>query len=429
MNPCLGATLVHLYKSMQKENVIWFRNDLRISNNAAVNAAIESGQKTQAIYFLENRTQKIGPYRKTFLIETLESLKTSLINYSITLNIIEGNVFDEIERFLSQKKPMRVFTNKGYAHDEVEQELLFAAEKHIEMAFYDDGFLIAPHALPFEIKDLPNTFTEFRKKLEKIGLDQLVGEHVHNSHISISKNNTQTDTLNRHPKSVFPFRGGESAALERLHDYLWNTRNILRYKETRNGLLGTEYSSKFSPWLACGCISPQCIYTEIKKFEREVEANESTYWLVFELLWREYFRYVMLKYGNKLFLPGGIKEARKETEFNNANQLFDTWTNGQTGDDFVDANMRELKHTGFMSNRGRQNAASYLVHQLKLDWRRGARYFEKMLIDYDVFSNWGNWAYLAGVGNDPRENRVFNTQKQAEMYDPDKAYRKSWLEG
>ena len=80
-----------------------------------------------------------------------------------------------------------------------------------------------------------------------------------------------------------------------------------------------------------------------------------------------------------------------------------------------------------MSNRGRQNVASYLVHQLKLDWRRGAYYFEKMLIDYDVFSNWGNWSYLAGVGNDPRENRVFNTQKQAEMYDADKAYRKCWL--
>ena len=80
-----------------------------------------------------------------------------------------------------------------------------------------------------------------------------------------------------------------------------------------------------------------------------------------------------------------------------------------------------------MSNRGRQNVASYLVHELKIDWRRGARYFEKMLVDYDVFSNWGNWAYLGGVGNDPRENRVFNTQKQAEMYDSNKAYRNNWL--
>jgi deoxyribodipyrimidine photo-lyase len=236
--------------------------------------------------------------------------------------------------------------------------------------------------------------------------------------------------MNRaHPNTAFPFRGGEYAAHERLKDYLWNSHNILKYKETRNGLLGTEYSSKFSAWLACGCISAQEIYFETKKFEQQVESNESTYWLIFELLWRDYFRYVMLKYGTRLFKPAGISgKGSTTTEPNDAAERFDAWVNGTTGDAFVDANMRELKFTGFMSNRGRQNVASYLVHQLKLDWRRGARYFEKQLIDYDVFSNWGNWTYLAGVGNDPRENRVFNTNRQAEMYDPKGEYKKQWLD-
>lgn len=102
------------------------------------------------------------------------------------------------------------------------------------------------------------------------------------------------------------------------------------------------------------------------------------------------------------------------------------WIEGETGDDFVDANMIELKTTGFMSNRGRQNVASYLVHKLNLDWRVGAAWFESMLIDYDVTSNYGNWIYAAGVGNDPRD-RVFNTKKQAGMYDKSGAYRKLWL--
>jgi deoxyribodipyrimidine photo-lyase len=88
--------------------------------------------------------------------------------------------------------------------------------------------------------------------------------------------------------------------------------------------------------------------------------------------------------------------------------------------------MRELAATGFMSNRGRQNVASYLVHDLGVDWRWGAAYFEQQLIDYDPASNWGNWAYIAGVGNDPRPNRKFNTRSQAERYDPEGRYVAVW---
>jgi deoxyribodipyrimidine photo-lyase len=107
--------------------------------------------------------------------------------------------------------------------------------------------------------------------------------------------------------------------------------------------------------------------------------------------------------------------------------LFQKWIDGKTGNDFVDANMVELKQTGFMSNRGRQNVASYLCHDLNIDWRYGAAYFEEQLIDYDVSSNWCNWAYIAGVGNNPRGKSVFNIEKQANDYDRDKSYRKLWL--
>ena len=85
-----------------------------------------------------------------------------------------------------------------------------------------------------------------------------------------------------------------------------------------------------------------------------------------------------------------------------------------------------MNNTGFMSNRGRQNAASYLMHTMKIDWRLGAAYFEKMLIDYDPCSNYGNWIYIAGVGNDPRGGREFNIRKQVETYDPNGDYQKLW---
>jgi deoxyribodipyrimidine photo-lyase len=201
---------------------------------------------------------------------------------------------------------------------------------------------------------------------------------------------------------------------------------IATYKETRNGMVGADYSTKFSAWLAMGCISPRLIYEELKRYERQCLANESTYWLTFELLWRDYFRFMVEKYQSKFFSKAGIRG--RELPLNGTNEkLLQSWINGQTGVDFVDANMVELRLAGFMSNRGRQNVASYYCHELELDWRYGAAYFEQQLIDYDVCNNWGNWAYLAGVGNDPRGTRIFDIEKQALSYDKDLVFRKLWL--
>jgi len=194
---------------------------------------------------------------------------------------------------------------------------------------------------------------------------------------------------------------------------------------TRNGLLGADYSTKFSSWLAFGCVSPRRIYFEIKKYERERVKNDSTYWVIFELIWRDYFRFVCAKYGTLVFYPGGIMQKRVKWDKDEAK--FKKWADGLTGVPFVDANMRELLHTGWMSNRGRQNVASFLTKDLKLDWRLGAEWFEYMLIDHDVCSNYGNWNYSAGIGNDPREDRKFNMVKQATDYDAKGEFVKLWV--
>jgi deoxyribodipyrimidine photo-lyase len=143
------------------------------------------------------------------------------------------------------------------------------------------------------------------------------------------------------------------------------------------------------------------------------------------LLWRDYFRNIAAKFGKKIFLKNGIKHQTNKKKFDP--EIFKKWTLGETGEDFVDANMKELLQTGWMSNRGRQNVASYWIHDLNMDWRPAAAWFEQQLIDYDVYSNYGNWIYLAGVGNDPRPNRKFNIQKQAEQYDQQGEYMNKWL--
>jgi len=132
-----------------------------------------------------------------------------------------------------------------------------------------------------------------------------------------------------------------------------------------------------------------------------------------------------MKHKNKFFSRNGIRDV--EYDWNTDMQAFKSWTNGRTGVPFVDANMRELNETGYMSNRGRQNVASFLTDVLDIDWRMGAMYFQSRLVDYDVCSNWGNWAYTAGVGNDSRDDKYFNVIKQAKKYDSNGEYVRHWI--
>ena len=220
--------------------------------------------------------------------------------------------------------------------------------------------------------------------------------------------------------------GGCQTGLERLKHYFWDTESVTDYKETRNGLLGLDYSSKFSAYLAHGCLSPKMIYHELEQYEKQVKKNSSTYHLFFELLWRDFFRLMGKKHGNTIFQKGGIKQEER-CELTDNIALFKIWSEGRTGIPFIDAAMRELNTTGFMSNRARQNVASFLVNDLHVNWQMGAEYFESLLIDYDPCSNWGNWNYVSGVGCDPRENRYFNIILQAKRYDAQGNFVKHWI--
>ncbi len=429
----------------EKTILVWFRNDLRIHDNEILWEASQKASTIIPVYCLDPRyftqtsfgTQKTGNFRAQFLLESLDDLKSSLQKLGGDLLIVKGIPEDILPELCKKYEVDEVYHHREVASEETHissnvEDALWKTQ--INLKHFIGHTMHHKEDLPFPIKDIPNVFTKFRKKVEReaeIRLSFATPTQINvPKELEESSIPTMADLGLAVPdvdkRQVLDFKGGETEGLKRLKHYLWDTDSLQTYKKTRNGLIGADYSSKFSPWLAAGCLSPRAIYWEVKQYEKERGANESTYWLIFELLWRDYFRFMFKKHGTSYFVEEGFKGKSQEYA-DNQTLLFEKWRNAETGIPFVDANMKELNLTGFMSNRGRQNVASYLVNDLKVNWTWGAAYFEEKLIDYSPASNWGNWAYIAGVGNDPRDNRYFNIEKQAAEYDPKGAYVDLWL--
>lgn len=423
-------------------NLVWFRNDLRTQDNTSLYKACKTSGQVIAVYCLDPRQfemnkhgfKKTEKYRAKFLLETLRNLKNNLAALNITIFIYHDIPENVLPKLVQEYSITSVFFQKEWTPDEVS---INASSKikipNVNFIETYDQFLFHPDAIPYsDFNKIPEVFTEFRKKCEKESKIKAVvlveaqakENFIETSNVIPSLEDLGLESFKLDKNSAFPFRGGETQALKRMENYFFETENLSEYKKTRNGLIGENYSSKLSAWLANGSISARTIYWEVQNYEQEVCKNEDTYWLIFELIWRDYFKYISLKHGDKIFKLDGI--LQKQYEWKTNDKAFREWKNGNTREPFVNANMIELQRTGFMSNRGRQNVASYWAKEWEQDWRIAAKYFESMLIDYDVHSNYGNWMYNAGVGNDPRD-RKFNIKRQAEMYDAQGKYQKIWL--
>ncbi|MGF1514954.1 MAG: DASH family cryptochrome [Elainellaceae cyanobacterium] len=429
---------------MANRTLIWYRNDLRLHDHEPLAKALKAGAQVVPIYCFDPRQfgttafgfPKTGPFRARFLLESAADLRENLRSLGSDLVIRCGEPETVIPALVGDLEIDSVYYYREVTSEEIRVEDAVAAALEpldIRVQSFWGATLHHVDDLPFEIGKLPDVFTRFRKAVEKESTvyptfarpDALpslpevdLGELPTPEQLGVK-------TRAFDERGVLNFKGGETAGQARLKDYFWQQDALRRYKQTRNGMLGADYSSKFSPWLALGCLSPRYVYEEVQRYETERVENDSTYWLVFELRWRDYFRFVALKYGDALFRPAGIQGV--DIPWEHDWDRFERWQKGETGFPLVDANMRELAATGFMSNRGRQNVASFLTKNLGIDWRMGAEWFESLLVDYDVCSNYGNWNYTAGVGNDARGFRYFNIPKQSKDYDEKGRYVKHWL--
>jgi deoxyribodipyrimidine photo-lyase len=437
----------------EKRILVWFRNDLRTHDNEVLSRALQAADGLPnsliPVYCFDTRQfaptslgfPKTGIFRTQFLLQAVADLQQRLQALGSRLVLRVGLPEYEISLLARQCQVDAVYTMQEVTPEELAVEASLEAklwEHKIALNRFWTSTLYHLEDLPYPVCNLPDIFTTFRKSVERqtkvrplwpmpnaLPSVQLPQE-LYQDALPTTEDLGLGAAAIPDERTAMPYAGGETAALERVREYFWQKNLLSQYKETRNGLIGTDYSSKFSAWLALGCLSPRYVYEEVHKYEYQIIQNDSTYWLVFELLWRDYFRFVAKKYGNRIFLPEGIR-GDNALKMQKARKRFDKWVEGRCKEPFVDANMRELALTGFMSNRGRQNVASYLVKDLQVYWIWGAMYFESMLIDYDPCSNWGNWCYVAGVGNDPRENRYFNIPSQAKRYDPKGEYVRLWM--
>ncbi|KAJ0405507.1 hypothetical protein P43SY_011355 [Pythium insidiosum] len=433
--------------------IVIFRNDLRLHDNPVLTSALQQCARLLPVFIWDPRFfgedkatwhfkfPRCHGRQKRFLLESIGDLKARLQSKQSDLILLQG---DPLRVLRDQVLPLykgddvRLFMSAEYTYEE--NILVHQLRRHVPdvpLRVIHTSTMVPPHKLPCRIQEMPDVFSQFRTMVEKARrFDSAVVAPPVPEPTQLKPLPSQLpssvdsildglETLPRQPaKSAFPWKGGETAALERMHSYFYGG-NVRTYKQTRNGLVGTEYSTKFSPWLARGCLSARQIMHDLARYEDAKGGNESTYWVWFELLWRDYLKFVAMKFGNRLFFEGGIYD--KQLEWHNDMAKFRKWCEGKTGVPFVDANMRELAATGWMSNRGRQNVASFLVRDLKIDWRLGAEWFESLLLDHDPASNYGNWLYVAGLGNDPREDRYFNMIKQAKDYDPHGEFVLQWL--
>jgi len=288
------------------------------------------------------------------------------------------------------------------------------------------------------------TMTQFRERCQgtlpvREPLEvPLVSEEMHCEELrtymkEYSISSTNLDTTSCEIREDIPIE--EEVALKHLESVLHNDAYMASYRTSRMSASTSERGAMLSTALSLGTLSPRMVYRKVydrllakKKAQgvswtwgpKVTSSSLGEEWLLMHLVIRDYFIYSAEHEGDRIYTFGNDREWSQDKD------AFNHWIHGQTGFPFVDASMRELHATGFMSNRGRQNVASFLTKELGIDWRWGEEYFQNTLIDHDSDVNAESWAYIAGVGPGRRDTK-FMTVTQGEKYDPDGSHIARWI--
>ncbi|MBV7299403.1 DASH family cryptochrome [Enterovibrio paralichthyis] len=414
------------------KGLFWFRHDLRIADNPALVALSRRCNKALMVYVIDpdwfrptnHHSKHLGRFREEFLYQSLRALERELKKRKQRLVVKVGNPLVVIPELCKKHQIDLVSVTDHPGVYERQQVAYLMRTLPCEVSVSESFTLYLQSQLNFDKTTLPPTFSQFRKHIERKNILPCIPISAPDSLPAFIDERRDLWGGQEFVYDLSPYHGGEDAGSVQLNQFFWKTYGLKNYKQTRNGFDGWQFSSRLSAWLANGSLSPRIVAAELDNVEYRHGRSESTEAMFAELLWREYFQWMMHCHGAKMFAFGGIKDKRPLTTY--YSEHYKAWEQGTTEFPIVNACMRQLNQTGYMSNRGRQIVASCLVNELGVDWRFGAAYFEQQLIDFDVAANYGNWQYLAGVGADPRGQRHFNLEKQAKEYDPDGTFVERW---
>jgi deoxyribodipyrimidine photo-lyase len=422
---------------MGKKILVWFRNDLRLHDNEMLVEAVAKADEVLPVYVFDPRhfektqyhTYKTGATRTKFLIESVTSLQQSLQEMGGNLMVLQGYPEEVLPALVVKYDITEVYHHREVASEETAVSLKLEDalwKQKVNLKHFIGHTLYNKEDLPFPIKDIPDVFTQFKKKTER----DAVVKPCFPTPAAINFANIDdwgkipeiSDLLQDEAAAMLKiqseFIGGEKEALMHLHEYLHAGEGMVLANAT---LKKHEIVSKLSAWLALGCLSPREVYWKMKDAETTYGVRPYFHQIVLGLLWRDYYRFMFKKYGNTFFKPQGFKKDGVALQLENTSAL-QNWKDGQTGQPLVDVYMQELNTTGYINQVARQLVATYLVKELEINWVLGAAYFEEQLLDYAPASNWGNWAAVAGVGNDQKLSSSFDFEKLLKTLDPKGAF-------
>ncbi|RFZ85920.1 DASH family cryptochrome [Mucilaginibacter terrenus] len=409
----------------EKTILVWFRNDLRIHDNEILSEAVRKADNILPVYVFDpyyfrtadSGSLKTGSFRARFLVESVADLRSNLVKLGGDLIIRTGDPAEIIPQLAEEYHVSEVYHHREVAPEETEvSERVEAAlwKMKLNLKHFIGHTMYHKEDLPFPIKDIPDSFVTFKKKVERDSNVRQVTASPEIVSTPLIADSGELPTLAGlgvpepvdDARATQKYTGGETVALEQLQQY---------FGCKQSGKVVGYAASRLSPWLAVGCLSPREVYWEVVRQQRENHFQNGDQ-LMLDLLWRDYFRFMFKKHGQKFFRAEGFNSGAPEAA-SNQDELFEQWKNGETGVATIDAAMHELNATGYISNYNRQALAAYLTNELKVDWTKGALYFEEKLIDYSPASNWGNWAFIAGVGSDSKSTRYFNATKPLAQQD------------
>ncbi|MEE2644457.1 MAG: DASH family cryptochrome, partial [Myxococcota bacterium] len=428
--------------------ICWFRDDLRIDDNPALLDAYQIAHgRVVPVYIIDPRRfqqnllkwPRFGPYRSRFLLQSLVALRQKLRGIGSDLIIRTGHPEEVLPELAEEIEAGTVCCNEGSDPEAFSITRELAAQLHYDKRLLRCSWgrtLYPLNALPFEGKP-PLSFTEYRRAVERAMPPPMAEEGIKKLlPLPLGLNPGAMPTLDQFgfpeapldPRSIYPFKGGEEQALLRLKSYVWDRGLGAHHQQGKQLLAGEAYSSKLSPWLAVGALSPRRLWTELIVYEEQKRRQPglSLYSLRCQLLRRDYMAALAFHVPEEMSQLAGYQGIPPSPPYERDLARFERWWRGYTGVPLVDAFMRELAATGYISPVGREVVARYLCESLRLDWRWGASCFETFLIDYEPATTWGSWQSIAGVGSRWAAKRQ-SLLAIGRRVDPDGHYIRYWV--